>query len=379
MSYKRGKYIKMRRLHNNMAKEDFIKDNLNKIVLGDCIEKLKECSDNSVDLIFADPPYNMQLQGELWRPNQTKVDAVDDDWDKYESFEHYDNFTKDWLKECRRVLKEDGAIWVIGSYHNIFRVGKIMQDLGFWVLNDIIWMKTNPMPNFKGTRFNNAHETLIWASKNKDSKYKFHYKSMKAFNDDKQMRSDWYIPICLGNERIRINGEKAHSTQKPEELLYRIILSTSHVGDIILDPFMGSGTTGAVAKLLRRNFIGIEKEEFYKKVAEDRIKKMVPIDEDNLLYNIERPKPKVPFGNLIKEGYINVGEMLVDKYGNNQAKVNADGTISNGEVGSIHSTSARILGKETNNGWDFWHVIREEQLKPISDLRWQYAKKFLDY
>jgi DNA modification methylase len=351
----------------------------NKIIAGDCIEGLKKIPDNSIDLIFADPPYNMQLNGELWRPNQTKVDAVNDDWDKYESFEHYDKFSTEWLKECKRVLKEDGTIWVIGSYHNIFRVGKIMQDLGFWILNDIIWMKTNPMPNFKGTRFNNAHETLIWASKNKNSKYKFHYKSMKAFNDDKQMRSDWYIPICLGNERIRINGEKAHSTQKPEELLYRIILSSSNVGDIVLDPFIGSGTTGAIAKLLRRKYIGFEKEAFYRKVAEDRIKKIVSVDEDTLLYQIERPKPKVPFGNLIKEDYIKVGEIIVDKLGNNKAKINADGTISNGEVGSIHSVSAKILGKESNNGWDYWYVIREGKLKSINDLRFQYAKKFLDY
>lgn len=365
----------MRRLSKFME----IKEFENKIILGDCIQKLKELPDNSVDLIFADPPYNMQLQGDLWRPNQTKVDAVDDEWDKYESFEHYDKFTIEWLKECRRVLKPEGTIWVIGSYHNIFRVGKIMQDLGFWVLNDVIWMKTNPMPNFKGTRFNNAHETLIWASKDKNSRYKFHYKSMKAFNDDKQMRSDWYIPICQGEERIRINGEKAHSTQKPEELLYRIILSSSNVGDIVLDPFMGSGTTGAIAKLLRRKYIGFEKEEFYKKVAEDRIKKVVPVDEDTLLYNIERPKPKVPFGNLIKEGYIRVGEFLVDRYGENKAKVLADGTISNGEVGSIHSVSARILKKESNNGWDFWHIIRDGKLKSIGDLRWEYAKKFLNY
>jgi len=365
----------MRRLTKDMD----IKEVENKILLGDCIEELKKFPDNSVDLIFADPPYNMQLQGELWRPNQTKVDAVDDEWDKYESFEHYDKFTIEWLKECRRVLKEDGTIWVIGSYHNIFRVGKIIQDLGFWVLNDVVWMKTNPMPNFKGTRFNNAHETLIWASKNKNSRYKFHYKSMKAFNDDRQMRSDWYIPICLGNERIKVNGVKAHSTQKPEELLYRVILSSSDVGDIVLDPFMGSGTTGAIAKLLRREYIGIEKEAFYKKVAEDRIKKVVPVDEDTLCYNIEKPKPKVPFGNLLIKGYIEVGEVLVDKFGNNKAKVNADGTISNGEVGSIHSVSAKILGKESNNGWDYWYVIRDGVLKPISDLRWKYAKTFLDY
>jgi len=352
----------------------------NKIILGNCIEELKKLPDNSVDLIFADPPYNMQLQGELWRPNQTKVDAVDDEWDKYESFEHYDKFSIEWLKECRRVLKENGTIWVIGSYHNIFRVGKIMQDLDYWILNDVIWMKTNPMPNFKGTRFNNALETFIWASKNKNSKYKFHYKSMKAFNDDKQMRSDWYIPICLGNERIRINGEKAHSTQKPEELLYRIILSSSDVGDIVLDPFMGSGTTGAVAKLLRRKYIGFEKEEFYKKVAEDRIKKIVPIDEDTLAYNIEKPKPKVPFGNLLRDDFIKVGEVVVDKLGNHKAKVLADGTINlNGEVGSIHSISASILKRLSNNGWTYWYVLRNGNLKSIDELRFKYAKNFLDY
>jgi site-specific DNA-methyltransferase (adenine-specific)/modification methylase len=356
-----------------------LKEFENKIILGDCIENLKKIPDNSIDLIFADPPYNMQLNGDLWRPNQTKVDAVDDDWDKYESFKHYDDFTTAWLKECKRVLKENGAIWVIGSYHNIFRVGKIIQDLGYWILNDIIWMKTNPMPNFKGTRFNNAHETLIWASKNKNSRYKFHYKSMKAFNGDKQMRSDWYIPICLGNERIRINGEKAHSTQKPEELLYRIILSTSDVGDIILDPFMGSGTTGAIAKLLKRKFIGFEKEEKYKKIAEDRIKKIIPINEDFLKYRIEKPKPKVPFGNLIKKGFIKVGEILVDKYGNNKVKVNADGTINNGETGSIHSISAKILNKQSNNGWTYWYVIRNGKLMCIDDLRHKYAREFMDY
>jgi len=235
---------------------------LNKIIRGDCIEMLKKLPDNSIDLIFADPPYNLQLNGELWRPNQTKVDAVNDEWDKFTSFQEYDKFSEEWLRECRRVLKKDGTIWVIGSYHNIFRLGKIMQDIGFWILNDILWIKTNPMPNFKGTRFNNAHETLIWASKEKDSKYTFHYKTMKVFNDDLQLRSDWYIPICNGGERLKDkNGNKVHSTQKPEALLYRIIISSSNPDDVVLDPFMGSGTTGVVAKKLGRNFIGIEKEE----------------------------------------------------------------------------------------------------------------------
>src|SRR3989338_1235505 len=291
-----------------------LKDFENSIILGDCIEKLKEFPDSSVDLIFADPPYNMQLNGDLWRPNQTKVDAVDDEWDKYESFEHYDKFSIEWLKECQRILKPTGTIWVIGSYHNIFRVGKIMKDLGFWILNDVIWMKTNPMPNFKGTRFNNAHETLIWASKNKDSRYTFHYKTMKAFNDDLQLRSDWYIPICNGGERLKDNdGNKVHSTQKPEALLYRIIISTSNPDDIVLDPFMGSGTTGAVAKKLGRNFIGIEKEENYIRVANERIANAKPYVHQTLIYPAEAKKPKVPFGNLIESGFIKTGEKLFSK------------------------------------------------------------------
>ncbi len=363
-----------------MTKEEVIEKYKNKIILGDCVENLKEMPDESVDLIFADPPYNLQLQGDLWRPNQTKVDAVNDEWDKFASFEEYDKFSEAWLKECRRVLKKDGTIWVIGAYHNIFRVGKIMQDLGFWVLNDIIWMKTNPMPNFKGTRFNNAHETLIWASKDKTSRYKFHYKSMKGFNDDKQMRSDWNIPLCNGGERIRVNGEKAHSTQKPEALLHRVIISSSNVGDIVLDPFMGSGTTGAVAKRLGRNFIGFEKEEFYKKVAEDRIAKIKPSEKEDLLYPIEVGKPKVPFGNLLNDDFIKIGEYLFDKFGNHRAKVLADGTILyEGEAGSIHSISAKVLNKTNNNGWDFWYVARDGVLKSINDLRYFYAKKFMDY
>lgn len=379
-SYKRGKFIKMKHTKKIMEKGDILEKYKNKIVLGDCIENLKELPDESIDLIFADPPYNLQLQGDLWRPNQTKVDAVNDDWDKFASFEDYDKFSEAWLKECKRVLKKDGTIWVIGAYHNIFRVGKIMQDLGFWVLNDVIWMKTNPMPNFKGTRFNNAHETLIWASKDKSARYKFHYKSMKGFNDDKQMRSDWHIPLCNGGERIRVNGEKAHSTQKPEALLYRVIISSSNVGDIVLDPFMGSGTTGAVAKRLGRNFVGFEKDGFYKKVAEDRIAKVKPHENETLDYPIEIGKPKVPFGNLLNDDFIKVGEFLFDKYGNYKAKVMADGTLLHeGKAGSIHSISAKILKKEANNGWDFWHVARDGVLKSINDLRYRYAKQYMDY
>ena len=351
---------------------------MNRIIRGDCIQVLKELPDNSVDLIFADPPYNLQLQGELWRPNQTKVDAVNDDWDKFTSFEEYDKFCQEWLKECRRILKENGTIWVIGSYHNIFRIGKIMQDVGFWILNDILWIKTNPMPNFKGTRFNNAHETLIWASKNKDSRYTFHYKTMKAFNDDLQLRSDWYIPICNGGERIRVNGEKAHSTQKPEALLYRIIISTSNPGDIILDPFMGSGTTGAVAKKLGRNFIGIEKEEFYIKIANERIANSKPYIHQTLTYPFEAKKPKIPFGNLIEVGLIKPGEKLISKDKKYTAEVLANATIVSGDVsGSIHSVSAQLLGKTSNNGWTFWFVEKDNNLKSIDELRKEYAKKYI--
>jgi DNA modification methylase len=277
---------------------------INTIVSGNCIDNLKLLPDNSVDLIFADPPYNLQLNGELYRPNQTKVDAVNDHWDKFDSMESYDIFTKDWLTECHRVLKNTGSIWVIGTYHNIFRVGAIMQNLNFWLLNDIIWVKTNPMPNFKGTRFNNAHETLIWATKSKTSSYTFHYHSLKTMNDDLQMRSDWLIPICSGEERIKINGQKAHSTQKPAELLYRIILSTSNVGDLVIDPFFGSGTTGAVAKRLGRNFIGFEREPFYIQVATERIAKTIPLANNLLEYKVEKRKPKVPFGNLIEKGLV---------------------------------------------------------------------------
>jgi site-specific DNA-methyltransferase (adenine-specific)/modification methylase len=351
---------------------------LNKIIQGDCIEELKNLPANSVDLIFADPPYNLQLGGELYRPNQTIVNAVNDEWDKFVSFEEYDKFSVDWLKECKRVLKKNGAIWVIGSYHNIFRIGKIMQDLGFWVLNDIIWIKTNPMPNFKGTRFNNAHETLIWASQNKDSKYVFHYKSMKVFNDDKQMRSDWYIPICNGRERIYIDGKKAHSTQKPEALLHRIILSTSNLNDIILDPFMGSGTTGAVAKKLKRNFIGIEKEKEYIKIALDRIDKVLPIDEKYLSNIIEAKKPKVPLSSLIESNFIKPGEKIYSKDKKYEAVVLSNSSILfNKKAGSIHSISAEILNKSANNGWDFWYVLRNGKLISIDKFRNEYNKKYI--
>jgi site-specific DNA-methyltransferase (adenine-specific)/modification methylase len=351
---------------------------LNTIHQGDCIALLKKIPDNSVDLIFADPPYNLQLNGQLTRPNQSKVDAVNDEWDKFESLAVYDDFTKNWLKECHRVLKKTGSIWVIGTYHNIFRVGATLQDLGFWMLNDIVWIKTNPMPNFKGTRFNNAHETLLWATKSEKSKYTFHYHSMKTMNEDLQMRSDWFIPICQGEERIKVNGQKAHSTQKPEELLYRVILSSSNFGDVVLDPFSGSGTTAAVAKKLGRNFIAFEREQFYIDVANKRLKEIVPIKENLLEYKVEVKKPKVPFVNLIDKNIVKVGDFLFSKDEKFKAQIQADSSLeNNGFAGSIHKVSAQLLGKESNNGWTFWYVKQKGKLISIDDLREQFAKKYM--
>jgi site-specific DNA-methyltransferase (adenine-specific)/modification methylase len=351
---------------------------INTIHQGDCVALLKQIPDNSVDLIFADPPYNLQLNGELTRPNQTKVDAVNDEWDKFASMEIYDTFTNDWLRECRRVLKSTGSIWVIGTYHNIFRVGASLQDLGFWMLNDVVWIKTNPMPNFKGTRFNNAHETMLWATKSEKSKYTFHYHSMKTMNDDLQMRSDWFIPICQGEERLKVNGQKAHSTQKPEELLYRVILSTSNVGDVVLDPFSGSGTTAAVAKKLGRNFIAFERESFYIDVANNRLKEIVPLKDNLLEYKVEVKKPKVPFINLIDKGFIKVGDFLFSKDEKYKAIIQADSSIEiNGFVGSIHKVSAQLLGKESNNGWTFWYVKHNSKLVSIDDFREEFAKQYL--
>jgi len=345
-------------------------DMINKIILGDCIEVMKQIPDESIDLIFADPPYNLQLTNDLWRPNETKVNGVNEEWDKFKSFEDYDDFTFKWLNECHRILKRDGTIWTIGTYHNIFRIGKIMQDLGYWILNDIIWIKINPMPNFKGTRFNNAHETLIWASKNKDSKYTFNYKTMKTYNDDLQMRSDWYIPICQGDERVKINNKKAHPTQKPEALLYRIINATSKPGDIILDPFAGTGTTLAVAKKLNRKFIGIEKEDLYVKVCKERLDKVEPYQPKLLEYPLEIKQKRIPFGSLIENNYITAGEYLYSQDEKYKALVLANGTLMyNGEAGSIHKISAKILGKPAFNGWDFWYVKRGNKLVSINVLR----------
>ncbi len=342
---------------------------------GDCIAHMNALPEKSVDLIFADPPYNLQLGGDLLRPDNSKVDAVDDDWDQFASFEAYDTFTREWLKAARRILKDDGAIWVIGSYHNIFRVGNALQNLGFWILNDIIWRKSNPMPNFKGTRFTNAHETLIWASKGSGGKrYTFNYDAMKAFNDDTQMRSDWTLPLCTGEERIKgEDGLKVHPTQKPESLLYRVILSSSKPGDVILDPFFGAGTTGAVAKKLGRSFIGIEREEKYLKAARARIAKVTPTSAEDLeVMGSRRSEPRVPFGTIVEQGLLNPGDTLYCPKGQHTARIRADGSLSAGALtGSIHKMGAMMENAPACNGWTYWRFKTDRGLAPIDVLRAQ--------
>jgi len=347
---------------------------VNRILKGDCIEIMRGLPDASIDMIFADPPYNLQLGGDLARPDGSHVDAVTNDWDKFSSFATYDKFTREWLGEARRLLKPDGSIWVIGSYHNIFRVGAILQDLGFWILNDIVWRKANPMPNFKGTRFTNAHETLIWASKSEKSKYTFNYRAMKTLNDELQMRSDWVLPICGGQERLKRNGTKAHPTQKPEALLYRVMLATTNKGDVVLDPFFGTGTTGAVAKRLGRDWIGCEREDDYIEVAQERIEAALPLDESALTtMQSKRSAPKVAFGALVEAGWIAPGAELFDRKRRHLAEVRADGSLLSGaEVGSIHGVGAAVQGAPSCNGWTFWHVDHEGEMKPIDALRQLY-------
>ena len=341
----------------------------NKILNGDSLKELKKIPDETFDLIFADPPYNLQLQNSLVRPDRSKVYAVNDKWDQFESFKTYDKFTSDWLNECKRVLKKNGSIWVIGSYHNIFRVGKIVQDLGFWILNDVIWNKNNPMPNFRGTRFTNAHETLIWASKSKKSKYTFNYQSMKSFNDDLQMRSTWNLSICNGKERLKNNGVKVHSTQKPEALLHRIILASSNKNDFIFDPFLGSGTTAVVSKKLGRSYFGIEK--IYYEAASKRLQNTKEIKDEYLdVIQNNKSKPRIPFGSLIELGVIKPGVEIYDKKKEIYAKVMVDGSIKyKKNEGSIHKVAAKILGSESCNGWTYWHYQSGKILKPIDDLR----------
>jgi modification methylase len=345
------------------------------ILIGDCIEQLKTLPDRSVDLVFADPPYNLQLGGDLLRPDNSKVDAVDDEWDQFESFAAYDKFTREWLAECRRVLKDDGAIWVIGSYHNVFRLGSALQDLGYWVLNDIIWRKANPMPNFKGTRFTNAHETLIWASKSREQKrYTFNYDALKAFNEDTQMRSDWHLALCTGEERLKdADGQKAHPTQKPEALLYRVLLSSTKAGDVVLDPFFGTGTTGAAARRLGRHFIGIERDEAYAALARKRIDEVVPAGPEDLkVTGSKKAEPRVAFGSLVEAGLLRPGDRLFCPKGEREARVRADGSLIAGEfTGSIHKMGALMENAPACNGWTYWRFKSDRGLQPIDVLRAQ--------
>lgn len=348
---------------------------LDQILQGDCIEMLNTLPEKSIDLIFADPPYNLQLSKELWRPNMTKVDAVDDAWDQFSGFPEYDTFSHLWLSACHRVLKDTGAIWVIGTYHNIFRLGSIMQDLGYWILNDIIWVKTNPMPNFRGVRFTNAHETLIWASKYKGARYVFNHHAMKALNDDKQMRSDWVLPTCSGAERIKVEGQKAHATQKPEALLYRLVLASSNPGDIILDPFFGSGTTGAVAKKLHRHWIGIERQAEYVEIARRRIAAIMPTEYNQEIYDVRdkrRSAERVPFSGLLENGLLQAGQSLYFRRNRAlSARIKADGKlIMDGFEGSIHQSGSHLMAGSPCNGWEHWYYEAEDgKLHVIDELR----------
>jgi modification methylase len=347
---------------------------LDQIIMGECIATMRSLPAKSVDLIFADPPYNLQLGGDLSRPDGSHVDAVTDEWDKFDSLSAYDKFTRDWLAEAKRILKDNGAIWVIGSYHNIYKVGAAIQDLGYWILNDIVWRKSNPMPNFKGTRFTNAHETLIWASMGEKARYTFNYRSMKTLNDELQMRSDWEFPVCGGQERLKKDGVKVHPTQKPEALIYRILLACTKPGDVVLDPFFGTGTTGAVAKRLGRHWIGIERETDYVAAARERIAAALPLDE-SALKTMQSPKaaPRVAFGTIVENGMLVAGAVLVDAKRRYSVTVRADGSVLSGDItGSIHKLGSTLQGAPACNGWTFWHYETPDGLKPIDTLRQQY-------
>jgi len=347
---------------------------LGQILDGDCVEAMRRLPTDRADMIFADPPYNLQLGGDLSRPDGSHVDAVTDHWDQFDSFAAYDKFSREWLTEARRVLKPNGSIWVIGSYHNIFRLGAMMQDMGFWILNDVVWRKANPMPNFKGTRFTNAHETLIWCSMGEKAKYTFNYRLMKTLNDELQMRSDWVLPICSGQERLKKGGTKVHPTQKPEALLYRVMLATTNKGDVVLDPFFGTGTTGAVAKRLGREWIGCEREGVYREAALERIELALPLDESALTtMQSHKAPPKVAFGTLIETGWIQAGAELSDKKRRIKALVRADGSLLAGEdSGSIHGLGAKVQGAPSCNGWTYWHIEHEGELKPLDAIRKLY-------
>lgn len=349
----------------------------NQILVGDCVELMNSLPEGSVDLIFADPPYNLQLEGDLHRPNNSRVEGVEEDWDRFSSFQDYDRFTRDWLNAARRVLKDTGTIWVIGSYHNIFRVGAALQDLGFWVLNDVVWRKSNPMPNFRGKRFTNAHETMIWCTRSREQKsYTFNYEAMKALNDDLQMRSDWLLPICNGGERLKNDdGKKAHPTQKPESLLHRVILSSTDPGQVVLDPFFGTGTTGAVAKKLGRDYIGIEREEDYIKCATERLNAIERNDDATLVDTpSKRKEPRVPFGHVVEQGLLPPGTLLFDRKKRFSARVRADGNLiarnhRGNHRGSIHKVGAALQDAPSCNGWTFWHFEQNGSIWPIDVLR----------
>ena len=330
---------------------------LDRILSGDCRTILEGLPAESVDLVFADPPYNLQLRGELYRPDHSRVDAVDNSWDQFENFAAYDSFTRGWLEACRRVLKPTGTLWVIGSYHNIHRVGKILMDVGYWILNDVVWVKTNPMPQFRGVRFTNAHETLIWVKKSVDQKrYTFHYHVMKALNGGKQMRSDWVIPLCTGSQRLKINGEKAHTTQKPEALLERVIRACSSRGDVVLDPFFGTGTTGAVSKRYGRHYIGIETDSDYIKMATERIAGVQPALPDDLESSFEQGRPtRIPFVTLIANGMLQPGQDLRFAGTHRTARIDPDGSLNfEGVVGSIHKIGTIVADTPSCNGWEHW-------------------------
>jgi len=356
-----------------IMKSQGLDDALDRVIEGDCVATMRQLPPGCADLVFADPPYNLQLEGELRRPDNSRVDAVDDGWDQFASFADYDRFTCDWLSAARHVLKDSGALWVIGSYHNIFRVGTILQDLGFWILNDVVWRKTNPMPNFRGRRFTNAHETLIWATKDRKQKsYTFNYEAMKSLNDELQMRSDWILPICSGGERLKQdNGEKAHSTQKPESLLHRVVVASTKPGDVILDPFLGSGTTAAVAKKLGRHFIGIEREPTYAAIARARIAAVVPLADDVVeTTRSKRGEARIPFGWVVERGLLSAGTVLHGPSKRHHAKIRADGSLTCADAtGSIHRIAAHVQGIEACNGWTFWHFEMNGSLIPIDLLR----------
>jgi modification methylase len=350
-----------------------------RILVGDCVAAMNGLPAGSVDLVFADPPYNLQLGGELLRPNNSRVDGVEEEWDQFDGFAAYDRFTRAWLEAARRVLKPDGALWVIGSYHNIYRVGSLLQDLGFWILNDIVWRKTNPMPNFRGRRFTNAHETLLWCARSAEARYTFNYEAMKALNEDLQMRSDWLIPLCGGPERLKRDGRKAHPTQKPEALLHRVLLASTKPGDLVLDPFFGTGTTGAVAKRLGRRFIGIERDGEYAKLARARIAAIEPAPAESVTLPAKREEPRIPFGTLIERGLLKPGDVLVDASGRYAAKVRADGTLVSAEArGSIHQVGAQLQGAPACNGWAFWHVLQRGRPVSIDLLRQKVRAELAD-